>query len=386
MTPKTGKRTKTRDARCSRRTKNSLQHRTRQELLGKQEKTQRSIKRILDFIKLMQLRKSGDSQPPSASANCPPRPSSSQSLQTTSLHQPSTSRTLVLPQQSAPNNEKTCRTPPSSSISCLDQVSPILTGQNLKCPTPTSYQSAACNQKNISHTSSSKRSQNHLDGQASLPKTKITAQCSTTSCQSHQPTTPAFRPKSLSPSHLCASVSNCPTPLIVTVRSKQTAQYPLSTVSSIPRISPSRPNISWNDRHSTVVSPGPDKQGTNSALTSYDPPEPPKSYCLPTIIQNPTSNCKSQSQPSQRKQACSVVVRNTGPDPVVLSTHCSQAITSPISSPIILESHETSAHLTKIPSSVGNSCTIKTTSWSQSNETNLRSNRSAVPSQNSSST
>lgn len=327
----------------------------------------------------MQLRKSGDSPPPpSASVSFPPQLSSSQSPPIAS-----TSRMSGPLQQSVVTIEKVpCPTPPSSSTSCLDQASPTSTAQNRKCPTPISYQSPVFSQKNINHTLSSKRSQNHLEEQASLLKT--TPQCSTINCQPHQATTLAFRPKSLSPTPLCSLISNCLTPSIVTVRSKQTAQYRPSTVSSTPRISPSRQNTNWNEQLSMEESPRPgSKEG--SVSIHCEPPEPQKSCYLPAIVQNPISSYKLQNQPSQRKQPCSVVVQSTGQEPVVFSTHCSQAITSPISSPIILENHETSAQLTKISQSVGNSCIIKATNWNQANEMS-QSNYSVVPSQNSSST
>lgn len=330
----------------------------------------------------MQLRKSGDSPHPSASVNFLPQLSSSQSPPIAS-----TSRTLGLLQQSTVTIEKVpCPTPPSSSTSCLDRVSPMSTEQSLKCPTPISYQSPVFNQKSINHTLSLKKSQNQLEERVSLPTTKITPQCSTINCQPHQATTLAFRQKSPSPTPLCSLVNSCLTPSVVTVRSKQTAQYQPSIGSSTLRISPSRPSISWNDQLSTEESPEPGSQGINSVSISCDLPEPQKSYCLPTIVQNPINSYKLQSQPSQRKQPCSVVVQSTGQEPVVFSTHCSQAITSPISSPIILENQETSAQLTKISQSVGSSCIIKATSWNQANETSLRSNYNVVPSQNSSST
>lgn len=337
----------------------------------------------------MQLRKSGDSPAPLGSVNFLPRPSSSHSPRTMSPQQPSTSRMSDLLQPSASSEKTTCPTPPSSSINCHDRTSPISTGQNLKCPTPIRYHhSPVLNPTSISHTLSSRRSQNQQEGQFCPSKTKVTQQCSTTSCQSHQATSLAFRRKSLSPTPHCSLVNSCPTPSVVTARSKQIAQYPRSIESSIQRISPSRPNISWSDRRSTVESPEPNSQEANSVPISCDPSKPQKSYCLPTIIQNPINSYKSQSQRNQRRQpASSVVVPSTGQDPVVFSTHCSQAITSPISSPIILESHETLAQVTKIPPrSIGSSCIVKTASWNQANETNPRANCSAVPSQNSSST
>lgn len=328
----------------------------------------------------MQLRKSGDSPLPSASVNFPPQLSSSQSPPITSTNQ-----TLGLLQQSTVTIEKVpCPTPPSCSTSCPDRASPTSIGQNHKCPTPISYQSPVFSQKNINHTLSLKKSQNQLEGQINLPKTKITPQCSTTNCQSHQATTLAFRPKS--PTPLCSLVSNCLTPSVVTARSKQIAHYPPSIVSWTPKISPSQQNTNWNEQLSMEESPGPGSQEISSVSINCDPPELQKSYCLPTIVPNPISSYKLQSQPSQRKQLCSIVVQSTGQEPVVFSTHCSQAITSPISSPIILENHETSVQVTKISQSGDNSCIIKATSWNQANETSPPSNCNVVPSQNSSST
>ncbi|XP_043287246.1 uncharacterized protein [Venturia canescens] len=64
-----------------------LQHRTRQELLGKQEKTQRSIKRLVDFIKLVQIRGIKSSGQVVASTSYQARPSSSRSCQSPSPRQ-----------------------------------------------------------------------------------------------------------------------------------------------------------------------------------------------------------------------------------------------------------------------------------------------------------
>lgn len=354
-----------------------LQHRTRQELLGKQEKTQRSIKRLVDFIKLMQVRKSGDSPAASVSASFPLQPSSSHSPQTTSLHQPSTSRKSDLHHRASPNNERaTHPILPSSSISCPDRASPT-SGQNLKCPTPISCQSAVPSQKNISHTSSSKKSQNHPEVQASPPTSKVVPQCSTINCKPHQVTTLVLRTKSLSPS---------PNTSLVTVRSKLAVQYPLSTASSIQKTPPALPNTSWNDRPSTAESPRLNNHEPSSVSTNCDLPEPQTS-CYPRTMQNQGNSYKLDCQLTQRKQPASVVIQSIGhQESVVFSTHCSQAITSPISSPIILANHETLVQATKTAQPSGNSCIVKTTNWSQVGQTSLRPNCSAVPSRNSSST
>lgn len=355
----------------------------RQELLGKQEKTQKSIKRLVDFIKLMQLRKSASSPPPSASITCPPQPSSSQSPQTVPLLQTSSNQKTV--NSSISNNDKTLHLVTlASSTNIHDRTSPI-SKQRSKCHTPTNCPAPLSSQKNINHISSSRKSPNRLEGPISLlavkPKTKTVPQFSTIN-----------RPVAALPFR-AASTPSSPTPcstIVTSARNKTIAQLP-SIISPYQNcqilLTPSRTTINWTERPSTAESPGPNFQAANSVSISQPDQKP---YCLSMAM--PRIAATNQSQSDQRRkhqQRISTVVANTGQEPALSSTHCSQAIISPILSPIVHASYEASAQTIETIRSCDNSSAVRNTSWNCANNqtaSQQQSSSSGAPSRGSLST
>ncbi|XP_077264853.1 uncharacterized protein LOC143898926 isoform X2 [Temnothorax americanus] len=345
-----------------------LQQRMRQDLLGKQEKTQRSIKRLVDFIKLIQLRKNASSPPPSTSISCLPQPSSSRSPQTISPPQTSTNQktSVSSPRSSIPNTDKTpyiaTITP---SITIHDRAS--LMSKKTRCPTPTNCPVPPSSQKSINHISSSRKSPSRLEGPISLlavkPKTKTAPQFSTINCRpvAALPFRPASNPSSPIP---CSTI-------VTTVRNKPIVQ-PRTTVSPYQNcqilFTPSRTTISWTEQPSTAGSPGPNSHTANSTSISQ-PDQPQKSYCLLTAIpRGAATNSNGQNQPDQRRKQqqqrrISTIVA-ASIDQETSSTHCSQAITSPIPSPVVHTSHEAPAQTTETARSCDSSSVARNTNWS----------------------
>ncbi|XP_011696520.1 PREDICTED: mucin-5AC-like isoform X2 [Wasmannia auropunctata] len=363
-----------------------LQQRMRQDLLGKQEKTQRSIKRLVDFIKLIQLRKNASSPTSSASISCLPQPSSSRSPRTISPPQTSTSqKTASSPRPSIPNTDKTPYITVASSITSHDRASPV---SKKTSPTPTSCPVPPSSQKSINHTSSSRKSPSRLEGPISLlavkPKTKTVPQFSTTNC----------RPVAALPVRTLSNPSSpipCST-IITTVRNKpivqsHSIQSPYQNCQIL--FTPSRATISWTERPSTAGSPGPNSHTANSVSISQQD-QPQKSYCLlattPRIAAT-SSNCQDQPDQRKRQQQRQRVAVVASTDQETSSTHCSQAITSPISSPVVHVSHE--AQTTGTARSCDSSSAARNTSWScTSSQTasQQQSSSSGAPSRGSSST
>lgn len=364
----------------------------RQELLGKQEKTQKSIKRLVDFIKLIQLRKNAPSPPPqSASISCPPQPSSSQSPPLPSTSQ----KTINLPQSIANNDKTSYLATLTTSTSTHDRASPT-SKPKIRCPTPTSCPVAPLsNQKSINHISSSKRSPSRPEGTISLltvkPKTKTVPQFTTINCRQ-------VAPLPFNPISTPSSTIPCST-IVTSVRSKSSAQSH-STVSPYQNcqilFSPSRTTINWTERPSTAESPGPNSHVANSASTSQQPDLLQKSYCLPTATLKAvvTSSCSTgQSHLDQRRnheqQRASIVVVSSRQEPAPSSTHCSQAITSPIPSPVVHASHEASAQTIETIRSCDSISARGSTSWCRGSSKTVnqqQSSSSGVPSPSSSST
>lgn len=361
----------------------------RQDLLGKQEKTQRSIKRLVDFIKLIQLRKNTCSPPSSASISCLPQPSSSRSPRTISPPQTSTNqKTASSPRSSIPNTDKTPYIATiTSSITTHDRASPM--SKKTRCLTPTNCPVPPSSQKSINHISSSKKSPTRLEGPISLlavnPKTKTAPQFSTTNCRpvAALPFRPASNPSSPIP---CSTI-------VTTVRHKPIVQ-PHSTMSPYQNcqilFTPSRTTISWTEQPSTAGSPGPNSHAANSVSISQPEVQPQKSYCLLTATRVAATSSNDQVQPDQlrkQQQRLSTVVANI--DQETSSTHCSQAITSPIPSPIVHASHEVSAQTTETVRSCDNSSAARNTNWSCTNSqtaSQQQSSASDVLSRDSSST
>ncbi|XP_018375118.1 PREDICTED: uncharacterized protein LOC108768916 isoform X7 [Trachymyrmex cornetzi] len=342
-----------------------LQQRMHQDLLGKQEKTQKSIKRLVDFIKLMQLRTNTSSPLSSASTSCLPQPSSSQSPPTISPPQTSTNQkttnSLILNTEYKTPHIVTI----TSSVITHDQASP--TSKKTRCPTPTNCL-VPSSQKSINHTSSSRKSPSRLEGPISLlavkPKTKITPQFSTTNC----------RPVAALPFRALCSNPSSPIPcstIVTTIRNKPIVQsHSMSPYQNCQILfTPSQTTISWTEQPSMVGSPGPNLHAANSVLISQ-PDQPQKSYCLltatPRLI-SPSSNGQDQLDLRRKLQQRRIsVVRST--DQEISSTHCSQAIISPIPSPVVHVSHE--AQTTETVRSCDSSSAVKNMNWSYtSNQT-----------------
>ncbi|XP_011055870.1 PREDICTED: uncharacterized protein LOC105146921 isoform X2 [Acromyrmex echinatior] len=335
-----------------------LQQRMHQDLLGKQEKTQKSIKRLVDFIKLMQLRTNTSSPLSSASTSCLHQPSSSQSPPTISPPQTSTNQktanSLILNTEYKTPHIVTI----TSSVITHDQASP--TSKKTRCPTPINCP-VPSSQKSINHTSSSRKSPSRLEGPISLlavkPKTKITPQFSTTNC----------RPVAALPFRALCSNPSSPIPcstIVTTIRNKPIVQsHSMSPYQNCQILfTPSQTTISWTEQPSMVGSPGPNLHAANSVLISQ-PDQPQKSYCLLTAtprIVSPSSNDQDQLDLRRKLQQRRIsVVRST--DQEISSTHCSQAIISPIPSPVVHVSHE--AQTTETVRSCDSSSAVKNMNW-----------------------
>ncbi|XP_063986759.1 serine/arginine repetitive matrix protein 1-like isoform X2 [Diachasmimorpha longicaudata] len=280
-----------------------LQHRMRQELLGKQEKTQKSIKRLVDFIKLMQ--QSNDKSHPAQSASFQPPPSSSPLLQVPSP--PPTPTPRCPPSPSPP----TSPTPPSAST-----PSPIITRAS-----PTS---------------------NPIP-QLPIPLIQLSNSTSLS--------------KSCQPPRLSRSYQRISPKLEISMQSPQISpnHRPCSSTSSpeVPR-SPSQdsiqsvhPQTTWNHRTS------PKNHVHQYRVTNQMPitPSPPQIHQMDQtqlsnhvsvltqsqIHQLPSSPSPhlADNQNHQTPQLPQLTPRNQ----VIYTTQCSQAITSPISSPIVLMNH-----------------------------------------------
>lgn len=353
----------------------------RQDLLGKQEKTQKSIKRLVDFIKLVQLRKNASSPPSSASISCLPQPSSSRSPQTISPPQTSTNQKRASsPRSLIPNTDKTPHIATITS-SINDPASPM--SKKTRCPTPTNCPAPTSSQKSINHTSLSRKSPTRLEGPVSLlavkPKTKTTPQFSTTNCRpiAALPFKPASNPSSPIP---CSTI-------VTTVRNKPIVQsQSISPYQNCQILfTPSRATISWTEQPSTAGSPGPNSHAANSVSISQ-PDQPQKSYCLLTAtprIAVTSSNGQSQSDQRRKQQQRATVVASTGQE--TSSTHCSQAITSPIPSPIVHVSHE--AQTIETVRSCDSNSAAKSTNWTSSQiASQQQSSSSGVLSRDSSNT
>lgn len=336
----------------------------RQDLLGKQEKTQRSIKRLVDFIKLIQLRKNASSPPSSASISCLPQLSSSRSPRTISPPQTSTNQKIAnSPRSSIPNTDKTPYIATiTSSIATHDRTSPM--SKKTRCPTPINCPVPPSSQKSINHISSSRKSPNRLEGPISLlavkPKTKTAPQFATTNCRPVAAL--PFRPASNRSSPIPCST------IVTTVRNKPIVQsHSMSPYQNCQILfTPSRTTISWTEQPSTAENPGPNSHAANSvSISQLDQPQ--KSYCLLTATPRvAVTSSNGQNQLDQRKkqqqQRISTVIAST--DQETSSTHCSQAITSPIPSPVVHESHEASAQTIEIIRSCDSSSAARNTNWS----------------------
>ena len=205
--------------------------------MGKQEKTQKSIKRLVDFIKLMQHRKETSCPPPSDSTNCPPQRSSSRSPQVP--FQPSTSQiTHQTHNQPDVNTLKS----PSSTNSPNPEASPT-SNQNLLSPIATNCQLVATN-SNLTSSSKKSQRQSTLEDQKvdkslqpSTDKQKPqTCQSLTINCQALAATAPPTEnPKTLSTNLGVRSTNSpvaCQNQTLLVVRSQTIAPYPDSTESS----------------------------------------------------------------------------------------------------------------------------------------------------------
>lgn len=214
----------------------------RQELLGKQEKTQKSIKRLVDFIKVMQLTTDNSQIAQSsvpkavASVSCHPQPCSSQSPQ---IRSPS------------PHCHLTPSPPTSPTHPSASTLSPISIRAS-----PTSNPTPQPNSPSSSTSSSRSCPIIHRSYQRIAPKVKISL--------NH---------------HLCSTTSS-----------------PEAPRSPFPDSTPSPKSLNWSQR---VKSPQ---------------AKPLESHNHVSVL------IHKQSQQSQ----------------VIYTTQCSQAITSPISSPIVL--------------------------------------------------
>ena len=337
-----------------------------QDLLGKQEKTQKSIKRLVDFIKLMQLRTNTSSPLSSASTSC--------------LHQPSSSQSPTISPPQTLTNQKTAnslmlnteyKTPHivtiTSSVITHDQASP--TSKKTRCPTPINCPIPS-SQKSINHTSSSRKSPSRLEGPISLlavkPKTKITPQFSTTNC----------RPVATLPFRALCSNPSSPIPcstIVTTIRNKPIVQsHSMSPYQNCQILfTPSQTTISWTEQPSMVGNPGPNLHAANSVLISQ-PDQPQKSYCLLTAtprIVSPSNNGQDQLDLRRKLQQQRIsVVRSTDQEISSSPTHCSQAIISPIPSPVVHVSHE--AQTIETVRSCDSSSAVKNMNWSYtSNQT-----------------
>lgn len=363
--------------------------------MGKQEKTQKSIKRLVDFIKLIQLRKNTLSPPPqstSSAISCPPQTSSSHSPPFPSTSQ----KTTTTPPSSIPNNNKTSHLATLTvSTSTHDRTSPT-SESKITCPAPTNCPVALPSNQKSNHSSSvtsSRKSPNRLEGTlGSLLTVKPNIK-----------TVPKFPAPVLLNDSIGPSSTIPPSPcstIVTSVRSKSNAPSH-STASPYQNcqilFSPSRTTISWTERPSTAESPG--SIHATSSPTSQQPDPQQKSYCLPiaTLKAAVTSSCSTgQSQLDHRRiqeqQRVSFVMVSSRQDPAPLpsSTHCSQAITSPIPSAIVHASHEASAQTIETIRSCDSISVAESTNWcrasSQTATSQQQSSSSDVASPSSSST
>lgn len=317
----------------------------------------------------MQMKKHASSPPVSASISCQPQPSLSQSPPTPQTTPPTNPKAASFPRSSISINDRmSYLATPSFSVSTNDRASPT-SNQTNRCPTPTSCQARA-SPKSTSHISSSRRSPSRPDAipislLAVKPTTNTRVHSSTINCQPHPVAVLPSRPASSLPTP-CSSV-------VTAVRRPLPAQSQHSTASSARKaaFSPSRATISWTERPSTAESPGPSSRAVSSAsISSQSTDPPPRSYChLMVTPRTVTVSCKSQSRSADqhRRRIPTVVAASASqPEPAPSSTHCSQAITGPISSPVVHRaSHgEASAQTTEIIRSYDSSFAARN-SWSR---------------------
>jgi len=365
----------------------------RRELLGKQEKTQRSIKRLVDFIKLIQLRKRASSPMPSVSTSCLPQPSSSQSPQIPPS-QTTQKATSLLRSSISSNNKTPClATLTLSSTNSRDRVSPTFIKQKTRCLTPTSP-AILSSQKSTNHILSSRKSPSRLEGPISLlavkSKTKTAPQFSITK---YLPVTLPLK---------VASTPSSPTPysstIVTTVKSRTTVQSQRSIASPPYQncqilFSPSRTTTNWIELPSTAENPGPSSHAANFvSINQLDVPQKP--YYPFTMPKTATSSCNNdqdqpdQSRKQQPQQRISTIVASTGQEPVLSSTRCSQAITSPIPSPVVHMSHE--VQTIEIIRSCDSNFAVQSMNWSNnranSQTSQQQSSSSGVPLRDSSNT
>ncbi|XP_020289676.1 cyclin-dependent kinase 12-like isoform X3 [Pseudomyrmex gracilis] len=349
-----------------------LQQRLHQELLGKQEKTQKSIKRLVDFIKLIQARKNTSSPVPSASTSCPPQPSSSRSPQTTPPPQSSTNQKAAnsLP-SSIPNNDSKTSCPATLTISTSihDRASPTFK-QEIKCLAPTNCPVAPSSKKNINHISLSKQS-NRLGGAISLVTVK--------------PTTKTTLPPLAQVTTFSSSQAKASPGATTSVKSKsvkESHRYTVSLYQNCQILLP-RTSITWTERPSMAESPGPSSHVENSVSISQ-PDSPQRTYCLSTATPKTTMTSKystDQSQPDQQKrqeqQRTSTVVVNTEQEPALSCTQFSQTVTSPIPSPVVYASHEASAQTTETIRSSDSSSAAQCTNLNPENNQTISQQQSS---------
>ncbi|XP_015593393.1 mucin-5AC isoform X4 [Cephus cinctus] len=416
------------------------QHRTRQELLGKQEKTQRSIKRLVDFIKLMQLTRDNTSCPTSsASTSFHRQPSSSQSPP---IQSPPTPQDKKSPQASMPvlttipplpvqepshvqqppttgNNSKT-PTPRSFSISSpVSRVSPT-SSRSPKCPTPTSCPStipattgtAATNRKSINPISSLRKSQSQVgctesvdcsNSNSNTPppqlqplatrqisvvnqKSKINPLASTSS--QVQPTTSqgltiSRKLRMSNDLPIQAHVESTPTrptsPSIITIqgvgKSLPIVAFQRST-DSVPQkqaISQSQGSTTTVPSHQTRLTVESRKASVNRGAQNTKSCESLKSErqscaLTETVSNNSAMTCLSNNWKFQGSQTARKTVssspmgalRGTGRAQTVYSTHCSQAINGPISSPVILARNHENRQTTTMTTTTRTTTTMMT--------------------------
>ncbi|XP_015172652.1 PREDICTED: probable serine/threonine-protein kinase DDB_G0282963 isoform X2 [Polistes dominula] len=364
-----------------------LQHRTRQELLGKQERTQKSIKRLVDFIKLMQLRKDTCSPPRSESDSFHPQPFSSQSPRVMSPPQTTSTRQSV---QQQSHQELTLSNQRSITATVTVVADPILRSSSTICHSqtsatcsrspschipPTSCQSVTTsNQKSINHTLSLKKSKNQSEGLASsssssssnLPtlehnqKDRVFQHSSTPNCQPRLGTNHTFTPRSPSPTlpstlknispsrsttiaiATAATTTTTTTTTEVEVK-KQIEQYQGSTASSIPKNSPLLPTtVRWNDRSATARSPEPaDNRESNSVSIIYDQQQETRGYSYPptTVAQYQTNNYQCQTVPTQKRHFSVIGQRIEYDQEIMRYSNLTAQVTTPppppVSSPTI---------------------------------------------------
>lgn len=303
-----------------------LQRRTRQEVLGKQEKTQKSIKRLVDFIKLMQLQKETSCPQISESTSCHRPPISSQSPQV-QCPSPITQQSKIPHKSIEPTHQKsdsstnspTRETSPSSitkTNSICQIIPPIKNHQHHPIPI------------NSNHTTSLKKSPNQRitmeveeeeepeeEEDKTMEKLEIkTTQSLIINCQAHVATVQhTVSPKCHSPNH----------------------QIPSSAIKS-----------SVVAEQNQVVTLLPVENQTT--LEAY--PVSIESMCpttdnMDSIVHRPTKT---------------IHMTKTYQDSVTYSTHCSQSITSPISSPVVQVNHKETQQIEQTTQTFGNILKSKT--------------------------